>query len=188
MQLFILTGQDEKNGFQKTDGVIEHLIGKDRKGRLDSNLNVLSPGCHWYSYGLAGSSTICQIAPLTIPPSVKGKPSFHYVKRNIFGEKKCFQRAQALRPKDPSASLNVTWAVWLNVNSIKWPHSWYTHDTYEKRFLQKRRNQKKKKQKKNRSLQMQSMSEESLQRFTNFVLCLLLKLWSLVSVSSLGQI
>lgn len=94
VQLLILTGL-EKNGFQKTDGVIEHLIGKGRKGRLDSNLNVLSPDCHWYSYGLAGSSTICQITPLTIPPSVKGKPSFHYVKRNIFGRKKMF-------PESPS--------------------------------------------------------------------------------------
>lgn len=52
--------------------MIKHLMGEDRTGRLDSNLNVLSPDCHCYSDRLA-ASTICQITPLTIQPG-KGRP------------------------------------------------------------------------------------------------------------------
>lgn len=116
---YILTGQGEKNGFQETDRVIEDIIGKDRKGRLDSNLNVLSRDCHWYSYRLAGSSTICQITPLTISPAVKGKPSFHYVIRNI-SKKKMF-------PESPSPatqeSISMAECHMGRLNECKFNHT-----------------------------------------------------------------
>lgn len=54
-QPFIIKGktQDEEKRYWGTDGVIGRQIGRDRAGRLESNLNVLSDDCHWHSYGLA---------------------------------------------------------------------------------------------------------------------------------------
>lgn len=69
-----LQTQDEEKTDYRTDGVIGVQIGRDRTGRLDSNLNVLSCDCHWHSYRLACSSTICQIIPLTVQSAVKGSP------------------------------------------------------------------------------------------------------------------
>lgn len=86
-QLFIITSQtqDEEETDYKTDGVIESQIGRDRTGRLDSNLNVLSYDCHWHSCRLACSSTICQIIPLTVQSAVKGRPVsiMSQVERNL---------------------------------------------------------------------------------------------------------
>lgn len=54
-QPFIIKGktQDEEKRDRGTDGVIGGQIGRDRAGRLESNLNVLSDDCHWHSCGLA---------------------------------------------------------------------------------------------------------------------------------------
>lgn len=168
-----------KEHFQETDRVIEHLIGNDTKRRLDNNLNVLSHDCHWYSYRLAGSSAICQITPLTIPPAVKGRPSFHYV---ITYLKKMFPESPRPASKESINIGECHMGRLIEFTFNQTAHALTVMTKQQPRYIWKQIFKKNKKWKKNRSLQTQSISY-----ITNVSLFLPRNLLSLVSVASLAS-
>lgn len=63
--------QDVERRNYKTDGVIGDQIGRDRMGRLKSNLNVFPDDHHWHTYRLAWRRAICQRVTLSL--AVKGR-------------------------------------------------------------------------------------------------------------------